>query len=158
MTVDGAAGEGRSLKQQKLIFLNKFLEAGSPKSRCWQGHPPSRGSREDPSCLFQLRVALGSLGSWPHPLPLPVVSPDLPPSVSLLFCLLGCPPHWICLFIFIFKLLSFKKHFIELQLIYNVVLISAIQPSQLYIYTFFFIFFSIMVYYRILNVVPCAVQ
>ena len=53
-----------------------------------------------------------------------------------------------------------KSYFIELQLIYNVVLISAIQQSDsvLYIYmcvcvcvcvythTFFFIFFSIMVY------------
>ena len=29
---------------------------------------------------------------------------------------------------------------------------------QLYIYTFFFIFFSIMVYYRTLNIVPCAIQ
>ena len=29
---------------------------------------------------------------------------------------------------------------------------------QLYIYAFFFIFFSIMVYHRILNIVPCALQ
>ena len=29
---------------------------------------------------------------------------------------------------------------------------------QLYIYTYFFIFFSIMVYYRILNIIPCAIQ
>ena len=29
---------------------------------------------------------------------------------------------------------------------------------QLWTYIFFFIFFSIMVYYRILNIVPCAIQ
>ena len=29
---------------------------------------------------------------------------------------------------------------------------------QLYIYIFFFIFFSIMAYYKILNIVPCAIQ
>ena len=39
-------------------------------------------------------------------------------------------------------------------------LISAIQKSGsiIHIYTFFFIFFSIMVYHRILNIVPCAIQ
>ena len=47
---------------------------------------------------------------------------------------------------------------------YNVVLISAVQQSDsvLYIYIyidiFFFIFSSIMVYHRILNIVPCAIQ
>ena len=37
-------------------------------------------------------------------------------------------------------------------------LISAVQHSDsvIHIYTFFFIFFSIMVYPRILNIVPCA--
>ena len=29
---------------------------------------------------------------------------------------------------------------------------------QLYIYILFFIFFSIMISYRLLNIVPCAVQ
>ena len=50
---------------------------------------------------------------------------------------------------------------IEVQLIYNVVLITAIQQSDsvIHIYTVFFkIFFSIMVYHRILNIVPCAIQ
>ena len=54
----------------------------------------------------------------------------------------------------------FKKiYFIEVQLIYNVVLISAVQQSDsvIHIYTFFFIFFSIMVYHRILNIVPCVI-
>ena len=37
-------------------------------------------------------------------------------------------------------------------------LISAEQQSDsvIHIYTFFFIFFSIMVYHRILNIVPCV--
>ena len=43
----------------------------------------------------------------------------------------------------------------EVQLIYNVVLISDIQVIQLYI--FFFIFFSIIVYYKILNIVPYSI-
>ena len=54
----------------------------------------------------------------------------------------------------------FKIYFIEVQLIYTVVLISAVQQSDsvIHMYTFFFILFSIMVYHRILNIVPCAVQ
>ena len=57
---------------------------------------------------------------------------------------------------------SFLKLFfkIEVSLIYNVLLISAIQPSDLiiYIYTFFSVLFSILGYPRILNRVPCAKQ
>ena len=47
----------------------------------------------------------------------------------------------------------------DIYLIYNVP-ISAVQLSDcvIHMYTFFFIFVSIMVYRRILNVVPCAVQ
>ena len=45
---------------------------------------------------------------------------------------------------------------IEVQLSYNVVLVSDVQQSDSYIY--FFIFFSIIGYYRILNIVPCAIQ
>ena len=54
----------------------------------------------------------------------------------------------------------FKIYFIEGLLIYNVVLISAVQQSDsvIHIYTFFFIFFSIMLYPRVLNIVPCAIQ
>ena len=42
---------------------------------------------------------------------------------------------------------------IEVQLIYNAVPISAVQHSDsvIYIYIFFFIFFSFMVYHRILK-------
>ena len=50
--------------------------------------------------------------------------------------------------------------FIEVQLIFSVVLISAIQQSDsfIHIHTLFFILFSITVYRRILNIVPCALQ
>ena len=95
--------------------------------------------------------------------------------------------------------LFFKIYFIQVQLIYNVVLISAVQQSDslihihiymyiygvlwclvlylsllailslflgiyiyicicIYIYTFFLIFFSFMVYHKILNIFPCAIQ
>ena len=71
-------------------------------------------------------------------------------------------------------LLSFlKMYFTELQLIYNA-LLSLVQQSDsvihiyiciyihtyihIYIHTLFFIFFSIMVYYRLFNIVPCAIQ
>ena len=48
--------------------------------------------------------------------------------------------------------------FIEVQLIYNVVFISAVEQNYvvIYMYTLFFIFFSIMVYSRIVNGVPGA--
>ena len=55
-----------------------------------------------------------------------------------------------------------KNYSIEIELIYHVVLIFAVQQSNsiiyiyIYIYLFFFIFFSIMAYRRILNIVPCA--
>ena len=44
-------------------------------------------------------------------------------------------------------------------MIYNVVLVSGVQKgdSVIHLYTFFFIFFSIMVYHRILNIVSCAI-
>ena len=50
------------------------------------------------------------------------------------------------------------------DLIYNVVLVSGIQQNDsvihiyMYIYIFFFRFFSIIGYYKILNIVPCAIQ
>ena len=45
-------------------------------------------------------------------------------------------------------------------MIYNVILVSAVwgNGSVIHTCTFFFIFFSIMVYYRILDVVLCAIQ
>ena len=52
----------------------------------------------------------------------------------------------------------FFLYFTEVQLIYNVVLISAVQQrdSVRHIHTFFFIFFSTIVKHRILNIAPCA--
>ena len=52
-------------------------------------------------------------------------------------------------------------YFIHVQLIYSVVLISVQRSdsvTHIYTHTFFFIFFSIMVFHRILNTVLCAIQ
>ena len=59
-----------------------------------------------------------------------------------------------------FKSFFLKKKKIEVSLIYSVLLISAVQQSDLiiYIYIFFSILFSILGYPRILNRVPCAKQ
>ena len=51
---------------------------------------------------------------------------------------------------------SFKDIFIE-ELIYNVVLVSGVQQSDSVIHIFF-LFFSIMVYLGILNIIPCVMQ
>ena len=51
-----------------------------------------------------------------------------------------------------------KIYFTEVYFIYSLVLTSAVQQSDSVIYTFFFIFFSIMVYHSILNIVLCAIQ
>ena len=54
-------------------------------------------------------------------------------------------------------------HFIEILLNYKVMLVSGVQQSDsvtyIYIHTyiFFFMLFSIMVYHRILNIVPSAI-
>ena len=50
--------------------------------------------------------------------------------------------------------------FTEVELMYNAVLISAVQQSDSVIHThsFFNIFFSMMVYRRILNIVLCDTQ
>ena len=52
-----------------------------------------------------------------------------------------------------------------MSLTYNAMLISTVQQNDsviyilyIYIYTFFVTFFSILVYHRILNIVPCAIQ
>jgi len=55
------------------------------------------------------------------------------------------------------KMLIFKD-FIELKLIYNVLISNVWCSDSVYIYMFFFLFFPIMVYHRILNSVPCAIQ
>ena len=54
----------------------------------------------------------------------------------------------------IFSLQKKILFLVEVHLIYNVVLISAVQQSDSFIHTctYFFIFFSIMIYHRILNI------
>ena len=55
--------------------------------------------------------------------------------------------------------LSFKKMYhIQVWLIYNVVLISALRQSDVVILTFFFMFFSIVVYHSTLTMVPYTRQ
>ena len=51
----------------------------------------------------------------------------------------------------------FLIYFIEVQLIYNAVLISATQRSDSVV-RFFFVFFPTVAYRGILTAVPCAVQ
>ena len=62
--------------------------------------------------------------------------------------------HKICKVSFAFSFL------IEVSLIYNIVLISAVQQSDsvIHIHIFFFTFLSILVYPRTLNMVPYAIQ
>ena len=48
--------------------------------------------------------------------------------------------------------------FLGIQLIYNVVLISAVQQHDSVIHIIIFHIFSIVVYHRILNIYPCAIQ
>ena len=57
-------------------------------------------------------------------------------------------------------LLKYKIFFIDLQLIYHIVLVSTVHQSDslMRIYTLFSIFFSIIVYHRVLTLLPCAVQ
>ena len=68
----------------------------------------------------------------------------------------GAPQFFVdvCLTHFIYNF------FLLTLLIYNVVLVSDVQKSDsvTYMFMFFFVFFSIIVYLRILNVVTCSVQ
>ena len=99
---------------------------------------------------------------------------------SYLNCLQNVPhPSIDCVFLLFTSMLQFEQvpveYFvivnssrmdtllksIEVQLIYSAVLISAAQQSDLHMYSlcvFGFILFSIVVYHRILNIVPCAIQ
>ena len=65
----------------------------------------------------------------------------------------------LVLFLKNFIYLLFVYYFL-LSLNYNVVLITAVQQSDsvIRIYAFIFIFFFIMVYHRILSIIPCAIQ
>ena len=66
------------------------------------------------------------------------------------------PPKKCYNFLLLFGLLIylFVEIFIEVWMIYNVVLISAVKQSDTIIHICFFISFSIMIYDRILNIVP----
>ena len=59
-----------------------------------------------------------------------------------------------------FFFLFLKIYFIEVRLIYNVMLISTVQQSNsvILVYIYFFIFFSITVYHKTLNIVPWVIQ
>ena len=76
-------------------------------------------------------------------------------------------PEWTCKSDLEGHRFYFSLFFIEVQLIYNVVLISAVQPSDsgvyihsvcVCVYTLFKTLFPTVVYYKILNIVPCAIQ
>lgn len=59
------------------------------------------------------------------------------------------------------RLLSLSFFFLNCNIVaHNVVLISAVQQSDsvMHIHTFLFIFFSIMIYLRRLDIVPYAIQ
>ena len=68
-------------------------------------------------------------------------------SILLAFCDLRAPEAISFFFL------------IEVWLIYNTVLVSGIQRSDLAVCvcTSFFGFFSIIAYYKILNIIPCAI-
>ena len=55
---------------------------------------------------------------------------------------------------------TFKRKLIGVQLIYNVMLVSAVQKSEsvIYICPFLFRFFSHIDHYRALSRVPCTIQ
>ena len=58
----------------------------------------------------------------------------------------------------IFHFISLILIFIEVQLIYSIMLVSVVQQNDPVIHIQFFRFFSIVGYYKTLNIVPCAVQ
>ena len=66
-----------------------------------------------------------------------------------------------------FQITKYMERFflMEIQLIYNIMLVSGVQrhDSVIYIqkrkiYIFLFRFFSLIGYYKILSIVPCAIQ
>ena len=62
----------------------------------------------------------------------------------------------------IVQLFFLNFFFIEMWLNYSIVVITAEQQRDsavhISMYTFFFIFFSIMIFHKILNIVPCVIQ
>jgi len=96
---------------------------------------------------------VGQLEGWLRwcDTPLVVLCAGIMPSTLLLHPRSGI---W-----FVALLYLQEKTFIAVWLIYNVFASSAQQSdSVLHMYTFFFIFFSTVIYHRILNTVPCAIQ
>ena len=65
-----------------------------------------------------------------------------------------CVCVYVCVCVCVFVSTEGFFFLIEVWLIYSVVLVSGVQKSDI----FFFTFFSIIVYYKILNIVPCAIQ
>ena len=63
------------------------------------------------------------------------------------------PTNWVN---FYFAIHLFVYFYWKVQLNHSVVLMSAIQQSDSVTHIYFFMFFSIMVYHRILNIVLCA--
>ena len=55
---------------------------------------------------------------------------------------------------------SFSLFIIDVQLIYNIVLVSSVQQSDsvTHTYMFFFRFFSVIGYYKIWSIVSCAIR
>ena len=69
---------------------------------------------------------------------------------------------WSCKLQFL-NIKLFMKTTVEVYLIYSVVLTTVVQHSYsfyicVYVNAFFIIFFSIIVYYRVLNLVTYAIQ
>ena len=61
----------------------------------------------------------------------------------------------VCVCVCVCVCVSMESFFlIEVWLIYSVVLVSGVQKRD----TFFLRFFSIIVYYKGLNIAPCAIQ
>ena len=55
-------------------------------------------------------------------------------------------------------LLAYFLFLIDVYLIYDAMLVSDVQQNDPDICAFFLVFFSIVVYYKILNIIPYAIQ
>ena len=69
-------------------------------------------------------------------------------------------PNYLAIVSPFFSLFFYFYVLIGVHLIYNAVFISAVQHSDsiIHTYTFLFRFFSCIGYYKILRIVPCAIQ
>ena len=66
----------------------------------------------------------------------------------------------VSVFVCLISALVLVFFFLGVELIYSVVVVSGVQHSDsvVCVCSFPFTFFSILVYYKILNMVPCAIQ